>query len=73
MSSDLQSLTSNDNVFQSSGAAQVSDLSPRVALHINADCLSKGLSLERLRLYSMTEASEMLVTPSKWELCHERS
>ena len=50
MSSDLQSLTSNGNVFQSSGAAQVSDLSPRVALDINADCLSKGLSLERLRL-----------------------
>ena len=50
MSSDLQSLTSNGNVFQSFGAAQVSDLSPRVALDINADCLSKGLSLERLRL-----------------------
>ena len=50
MSSDLQSLTSNGNAFQSFGAAQVSDLSPRVALDINAGCLSKGVSLERLRL-----------------------
>ena len=50
MSNDLESLTSNGNAFQSFGAAQVNDLSPSVALDINAGCLSKRVSLERLRL-----------------------
>ena len=50
MSNDLESLTSNGNVFQSFGAAQVNNLSPSVALDINAGCLSKRVSLERLRL-----------------------
>ena len=51
MYNDLESLTSNGHVFQSFSAAQVNDLSPSVALDINAGCLSKGVSLERLRLY----------------------
>ena len=46
----LESLTLNDNAFQSFGAAQVNDLSPSVALDINAGRLSKRVSLERLRL-----------------------
>ena len=50
MSNDLESLTSNGNAFQSFGAAQVNDLSPSVALDINEGCLSKRVSLERLRL-----------------------
>ena len=50
MSNDLEFLTSNGNAFQSFGAAQVNDLSPSVALDINAGCLSKKVSLVRLRL-----------------------
>ena len=50
MSKDLESLSSNGNAFQSFGAAQVNDLSPSVGLDINAGCLSKRVSLERLRL-----------------------
>ena len=50
MSSDLESLTSNGNAFQSFGVAQVNDLSPSVVLDINAGCLSKRVSLECLRL-----------------------
>ena len=50
MSNDLKSLTANGNAFQRFGAAQVNDLSPSVALDINAGCLSKWVSLESLRL-----------------------
>ena len=50
MSNVLESLTSIGNAFQSFDATQVNDLSPRVALDINEGCLSKRVSLERLRL-----------------------
>ena len=50
MSNVLESRTSIGNAFQSFDATQVNDLSPRVALDINEGCLSKRVSLERLRL-----------------------
>ena len=50
MSDDLESLASNGNTFQSFGAAQVNDLSPSVAFDLKPGCLSKRVSVERLRL-----------------------
>ena len=41
MSNDLESLTTNGNAFQSFVAAQVDDLSPSVALDINASLLKQ--------------------------------
>ena len=71
MSNDLESLTSNGNAFQNFGAAQVNDLSPSVALDLKLSYLSNRVSLN-VSGYSMTEASEISVTPSKWEPCHAR-
>ena len=55
----MESLTSNGNVFQSLGAAQVNDLSPSVTLDVDVDSGTRDFRLDLSRLFYLCKVSSV--------------